>query len=290
MNKKIHLVLSGGGARGIAHIGVIEVLEEKGYKIQSISGTSMGALVGGVYAAHALDDFKQWLIEADIKEAVKMLDFSLKLPGLIKGDKIMKKIDGMLQIKQIEDLPLPYTAVSTNLTTDEIVYFQQGNLLEAMRASIAIPTIFTPVIKNRQILVDGGLINNIPVNIAKKQDDYPIVAVCVNADVPVTEQLKAIMTSKKGQENEYLIKLEKIKSHISQKLSYKKEKDKDMPGYSEILDQTIHLMIAQISNQIIRTYPPDILIEIPRKIAGTFDFLKARELVEIGQTIAREKL
>ncbi len=288
MNKKINLVLSGGGARGIAHIGVIELLQEKGYEIQSVSGTSMGGLVGGVYAAQALTPFKEWLINADIKEAIKILDFSLSLPGLIKGEKIMHKIDRMLAVKNIEDLPLPYTAVSTDLTTDRAVYFQEGNLLEAMRATIAIPTIFTPVIKDKHILVDGGLVNNIPINIAKTLNNYPVVAVCVNADVSVTQEQIQIMKPSEDAEKEYLNKLDKIQKHIKSKLLSKTTKKDPKMSYSKILDQTIHLMISQISNQIIATYPPDILINIPRKICGTFDFLKAEKLIKIGRMAAAE--
>jgi len=290
MNKKIHLVLSGGGARGIAHIGIIEVLQEKGFEIQSVSGTSMGGLVGGVYAAQALEPFKQWLVEADIKEAIKMLDFSLKLPGLIKGEKVMKKIDNMLAIKNIEDLPLPYTAVSTDLTDDKAIYFQKGNLLEAMRATIAIPTIFTPVIKNNHVYVDGGLVNNIPIDVAKKIGKYPIIAVCVNADVPVSETQQKIMTPDESFEKEYFQKLQKIQNHISKKIFKSTEKKDSQMGYSEILDQTIHLMISQISNQIIENYKPDLLINIPRKICGTFDFLKAEKLIKIGRMATEDSL
>ncbi len=290
MTKKINLVLSGGGARGIAHIGVIEILQEKGYDIQSVSGTSMGGLVGGIYAAQALSPFKNWLINADIKEAIRMLDFSLNLPGLIKGEKIMKKIAAMLPVQNIEDLPIPYTAVSTDLTTDKAVYFNRGNLLEAMRATIAIPTIFTPVIKDRHLLVDGGLVNNIPINVAKKLNDYPVVAVCVNADVPVTQEQMQIMKPSEDAEKEYLSKLENIQKHIKSRLLKRTSKKDPQMSYSKILDQTIHLMIAQISNQIIQEFPPEILIQIPRKICGTFDFLKAEKLINIGRMVAKENL
>ncbi len=290
MNKKINLVLSGGGARGIAHIGIIEVLQEKNYQIQSVSGTSMGGLVGGIFAAGNLPELKKWLINIDIKEIVKMLDFSLKLPGLIKGEKVMKKIDGMLPIKNIEELPIPFTAVATDLQTDQAVYFNKGNIIEAIRASIAIPTIFTPVIHDRQIWVDGGLVNNIPVNIAQKLNNFPIVAVCVNADLPVTSEQWHIMKQNKKTENEHLQKINQIRKHIRQKIFAHTPKHNDTPGYSEILDHSLHLMISQISNEIIKKYPPDLLIEIPRKIAGTFDFFKAEKLIQIGRKAAFDTL
>ncbi len=290
MATPINLVLSGGGARGIAHIGIIEVLEEHGFEIKAIAGTSMGALVGGVYAGQALPVFKDWLINADIKEALRMLDFSLKLPGLIKGDKIMAKIEQMLQIHQIEALPLPYVAVSTDLLNNAEMLFKQGSLIEAIRASIAIPTVFTPVFKADKMLVDGGLVNNIPIN-HLPDNHLPVVAVCANADTPVTKEIEAIMQGNQVSQKEYLAKLKSIRNHIRQYIRSSQDKDETgHMGYTEILDQSLHLMIAQISNEIIRTHQPALLINIPRKIAGTLDFLKAEKIYKAGRYLAEKAL
>jgi len=287
MQQKISLVLSGGGARGIAHIGVIHVLQEKGFEIQAIAGTSMGALVGGVYAGGGLNAFTQWLVNADIKEAVKMLDFSIKLPGVIKADKIMHKIDGFLSIKQIEDLPIPYTAIATDINALEKVSFEQGNLIEAIRASIAIPSVFTPVFKDKQILVDGGLINNLPINHISN-NKYPIIAVCVNADTRLSIEEKQIMDNKS--ELAHLAKLQKIRVQLQQYLNKKSNKEKHHIGYAELLDKSIHLMIGRASQHIIDHNPPDLLINISREICGTLDFLKAEKIIEIGRLAAIDAL
>ena len=288
MSKPINLVLSGGGARGIAHIGVIEVLEQHGFEIMAIAGTSMGALVGGIYTGGGTTEFKNWLFNADIKLAVKMLDFSFKLPGLIKGEKIMHRIEQMLTIKEIENLRIPYTAVATDLNQNLEVNFTNGKLIEAIRASIAIPTIFTPVYKDGQILLDGGLVNNIPLN-RLPDNGLPVVAVCANADVPVTDALKQIMHSNQKDETDYNQKLHKIRQHINKILSSNKA-DNDRLGYTEILDRSLHLLIAQISNQMIARYQPDILINIPRKLAGTLDFLKAEKIYNAGVYLAENVL
>ncbi len=290
MAQQINLVLSGGGARGIAHIGIIEILEQQGYEIIAISGTSMGGLVGGLYAAQALEAYKNWLIHADLKEAVRMLDFSLKLPGLIKGDKIMRKINQMLQIKKIEDLDIPYTAVATDLAHYEEVNFSQGKLIEAMRATISIPTVFTPVYKGDKMLVDGGLLNNIPIN-HLPDNGLPIIAVCANANTPMTPQLIKIMKGDQKKESEYLKKLKGIQQHIERFMKVKQpKKNNNKPGYTEILDEALHLMIAQRSNQIIAQNPPDLLINIPRKLAGTLDFLKADKIYQAGLYLGKKAL
>jgi NTE family protein len=281
MQKKISLVLSGGGARGIAHIGVIQVLKEQGYQIQSIAGTSMGALVGGLYASGGLEKFTDWLVNADVKEALKMLDFSLKLPGLIKAEKIMRQIDNFLTIKEIEELPIKYTAIATDIQSLSEIVFDSGSLSKAIRASIAIPSVFTPVFDEGKILIDGGLVNNLPINRLAKDETFPVVAVCVNAEVPMSKKYSEIMHQNKSKE--HLAKLQKIKNHLAKYINRIDHKNKNHIGYAELIDKSIHLMIGRASQQIIQQNPPEKIINIPREICGTFDFLKAEKIIEIGR-------
>ncbi len=162
MKKTLSLVLGSGGARGYAHIGVIEALQEQGYEIISISGSSMGALVGGLYASGKLPLFKEWILSLDIYELIKLIDFSFAKNGMIKGDKVFENIERMVGSINIEDLPIAFTAVATNLHTQKPVWFQKGDLLEAMRASVAIPTILTPKKIGTEYLVDGGILTPLP--------------------------------------------------------------------------------------------------------------------------------
>ncbi|GLQ31911.1 patatin-like phospholipase family protein [Litoribrevibacter albus] len=163
MTKTVSLVLGSGGARGYAHIGVIEVLEERGFDIKAISGSSMGALVGGVYAAGKLPEFKQWVSEFSYLGFLKLLDFSLREPGAIRGDRLFKVIHEMIGDIKIQDLPIEYTAVATDLISKKEIWFQRGNLVRAMRASVSIPSLFTPVSLKGMLLVDGGVLNPIPI-------------------------------------------------------------------------------------------------------------------------------
>ncbi len=289
MTKKISLVLSGGGARGIAHIGVINVLQENGYQINAIAGTSMGGMVGGVFASETLPEFQKWLEKADLKEAMKILDFSFSAPGFIKGEKLMKKMQDFLPYKNIEDLPLPYVATATDITTRKEVVLKKGSLSNAIRATIAIPSVFTPLVLDNQTLVDGGVMNNIPINHVAKKDKNLVVAVCVNADVPLKKEYQKIMQFKANTEkNEYIEKLKKLRKHIKSFIKTKKEEDKI--GQIELIDRAIHLLISEVSKNIIQNYPPDILIEIPREMCGTFDFLKAKKIIEIGRLATLDKL
>jgi len=288
----VNLVLSGGGARGIAHMGIIEVLEENGFEIKAITGTSMGALVGGIYAANGLPDYKEWLLNIDIRQAVKYVDFSLKLPGLIKGEKIMQKISKMLSVHEIENLPIAYKAVATDLNHNAGVVFTSGDLVTAMRASISIPTVFTPVFMQDKMLVDGGLVNNIPVD-KLPPNGFPVIAVCANADVPVTAEMKAILKGNQEEEEKYFDKIRNFQKLLQKRFNIRNTKDKisdDLPGYREIIHRSLHLMIAQNSMRLLTTHTPDLLINIPLDLAGTLDFLKADKIYQIGRLIAENAL
>lgn len=155
MKQKVSLVLSGGGARGIAHIGVIEELEKQGYQIASIAGTSMGALVAAVYALGKMEEFKEWMFTLDKKTIFQLIDLSFSKQGLIKGDRVFNKMKEFIEDENIEDLPIPFVATATDIINKKQVVFKSGSVFEALRASIAIPTVITPVEKDGVLLVDG---------------------------------------------------------------------------------------------------------------------------------------
>lgn len=183
MKQEISLILGSGGARGYAHIGVIEELLAQGYEIRSIAGSSMGALIGALYACGKLDEFKTWTLTLDIFSVAKLLDFSFTGTGIIQGDKVFHVIEKIIGDVLIEDLPIPYTAVATDLIKQKEIWIQKGRLIDAIRASIAIPTVFTPKKIANRYLIDGGVLNPLPIAPTIADDTDMTIAVNLSANV-----------------------------------------------------------------------------------------------------------
>ncbi|MDD3602053.1 MAG: patatin-like phospholipase family protein [Sulfurovum sp.] len=278
--KKVSLVLGGGGARGYAHIGVIEELEKRGFEIISISGSSMGALIGGLFACGKLDEYKKWVQELDAMDVFSLVDFTLQSGGLIAGDKVFEKIAKMIGDHTFESLPIKLTAVATDIVREREVWFQSGDLLQALRASIAIPFVFTPVKIEDMILADGGILNPLPV--APTMSDISDLTIAVNlyADIPKPK----IVISKKEEEqrNAFSQAFEEMAN-----LFYKKENNLTM---FDILDKTFDTMQDGLTRYRLGGYPPDLLIEISKDVCSTYDFHKAQEVIEVGKLTARQQL
>lgn len=180
MKKRVALVLGSGGARGYAHIGVIEEIEKRGYDIACIAGCSMGAVVGGIYAAGKLEEYRNWIESLDYLDVLRLVDVSFRL-GAIRGEKVFGQIRKIVGEINIEDLRIPYTAVATDLTNQQEIWFQEGCLHQAMRASAAIPSLFTPVMQGNRMLVDGGLLNPLPIVPVVSSHCDLIIAVNLNS-------------------------------------------------------------------------------------------------------------
>lgn len=283
MSKKVSLVLSGGGARGLAHIGVIEELEKAGYEIHSVVGTSMGAMVGATYAMGKMEAFKNWMYTLDKRKVFSLVDFTLSSHGIIKGDKVLNRIKEFISDQPIEDLNIHFAAVAVNLLRKEEVVFRTGSVYEAIRASISIPTLITPVEIQDGFLVDGGLMNNLPLSHAKRIPGDILVAVDVGANVPV---LKPELThiESKAQDSVYQKKMKEF-YHQLQKLvpNSKEEQKQEKIGYFDLMSKTINLMMEQQTKLHLKHHQPDILVQISREASGNYDFYKAKELVEIGR-------
>ena len=185
---RVALALGSGGARGYAHIGVIEVLEERGYDIVTVAGSSMGALVGGLHAAGQLEAYAQWVLGLSQRDVLRLLDPSPSAPGVIRAEKIMAKVRELLAGRLIEDLPIPFTAVATDLLARKEVWFQEGPVDVAVSASIAMPSIITPVMLNGRLLADGGIMNPVPI----------AATVATRADVTVAVSLSGGQQSGEG--------------------------------------------------------------------------------------------
>ena len=284
--KTVSLVLGSGGARGLAHIGVIQALEEKGYEIKSIAGCSIGALIGGIYAAGKLDEYEAWIRDVKKLDIVNMMDIAWEGGGLVKGDKIVQKMVDIVGDVQIEDLPIKFTAVATELETGMEVWISKGRLFDAIRSSISLPLFFTPVERRENLLVDGGVVN--PVPIAPTFDDDTDLTIAVNlGGKPRQEQ----STSKELVPVENPTKppgkfkrwMKKVKSKVSRRW------DKYLGTY-DVAYQTFDAMQSTIARQKLAAYPPDLVIEIPRNACRTLEFDRATEMIELGRKVAEESL
>ncbi len=282
MKQKVSLVLSGGGARGIAHIGVIEELEKNSFEIASIAGTSMGALVGGVYALNQMEAFKKWMVTLDKGKVFNLVDFTLGSQGLVKGDRVLGKMKEFISDGNIEDLRIPYAAVAADIINKKEVVFRTGSIYEAIRASIAIPSVLTPVKTKDGLLVDGGVINNIPISQVQRFPKDILVVVNVNANIPIE---KPVLSKEENKEKQsiYIQKLKEFQNHLK-KISPLNHEDK--LSYFEVVSKTINLMTYHQAQTTLENYKPDLLINISRDSCTTYDFFKAEELIGIGRLAA----
>ena len=292
MKKRVALALGSGGARGIAHIGVIREFEENGFEITSVAGASMGALIGGVYAAGKLDEYEQWLTSLSKMDIFNLVDFTISSKGIIKVDKVLNEIQKFMPDRMIEDLPVAYTAVATDLAKNSEVVLNSGSLYEAIKASVSIPMLITPVQKNDTLFVDGGVLNPVPVNRVKRNGDDMLIAVNVNAFIPFKNG-----HSHSGQQDwpwfERLHKL-KLNSFLKQlplngNGNGNGSKTNGL-GYFNLLTKTSAVMLNRIMELTLKLTPPDILIEVSRDSAGIFDFYKAKEMIELGRKAARKAI
>ena len=286
MKQKAALVLSGGGARGIAHIGVIEELVKSGYEITSIAGTSMGSLVGGIYALGMIGQFRDWIYTLDKRKVFGLVDFALSKQGLIKGDKVFRKMKDFIPDTLIENLPIPYVAVAVDLLKKEEVVFRKGSLYEAIRASVAIPSVLTPVKTGERMLVDGGVMNNIPINHIQRTDGDILVAVNVNAEIPAN---KPHVTEEEGarRQHVYREKISDFRGHLARESSVSHE---EKMGYFSLITRTLDLMTMHMADLSLQNHAPDILINVSRDSCHMYDFYRAEEMVETGRQAARDTL
>lgn len=279
MKPTVALVLGSGGARGIAHIGVIHELINQGYEISSISGSSMGALVGGVYAAGKLDEFESFLCSLSKMDVFNLVDFTLSTQGIIKADRVLKEMQKFIPDQKIEDLPIKYAAVTTDLKNKKEVVITQGSLYDAIRASISIPMVITPMQKVDTLFVDGGVLNPVPVNRVFRHENDILVAVNLNANIPYKKP--TIIDPDRGSlEKMTRSKLIGFQRNLAKLFPGNK---KENMGYFDLIGVTTSLMLLQIAKLTLELNPPDLLIEISRQSCGIFDFYKASELIELGK-------
>lgn len=276
----IALVLSSGSARGLAHIGVIEELEAQGHRITSVAGCSMGALIGGIYAAGKLREYREWMKTIDRHKMRDLIDLSFSINHLVKGERIIEAIMQIVPDIPIEDLPIPYCAVATDWATGREVVFRQGSLFKAIRASISLPSFFSPVRRDDMILIDGGVTNPLPLNRVVRREGDMLVGVDVS-----------------GQDYE-------VKTKIQQEAEERRKKQKSLSqiiidkltpehadfNYFTLLSRSSSIMIRQNSRLMTELMRPDILVDIKMHNIDSFDYDKSERIIAIGRNKARQVL
>lgn len=285
--KTVSLVLGSGGARGLAHIGVIHWLEENNYEIRSIVGCSIGAVIGGIYAAGKLDVYEQWVRSITKVDIVTLLDLSWAKSGLVRGDKIINTLIKLVGEQLIEDLPCAYTAVATDIKGQKEIWIKSGSLFDAMRASFAIPLLFTPFKYKGRDLVDGGILN--PVPIAPTFGDETDITIAVNLGGPAQnpEEPSTLSAAPASLSSPLRERINRFINQLQRSVTSRGSGDW---GAYDIAIQAFETMQSTIARQKLAAYPPDIVIEIARNACQTLEFDRASEMIELGYRRATECL
>jgi NTE family protein len=280
----VALALGAGGAKGLAHIGVIEEIQAQGFDIIAIAGTSMGALIGGMYATGKLDAYRDWVCTLAKLDVFRLLDFTFTGGGLIKGEKLIGTLRNLIGDTCIEELPLAFTAVATDLDREREVWLTRGSLFDAIRASIAIPTVFRPYVVDGRRLVDGALLNPVPVTpLIRDPADY---LVAVSLDGPAQMASMPEREANAADDGSYRQRL----GEFFGRLLPQSEGKPSEPGAWDLLTQAMDLMQANLSRLRLAAYEPDLLIQMPRNVSTLYEFYRAREMIEKGRERAREAL
>ena len=321
MKKDVALVLSSGGPRGWAYIGAIEELVSRGYNITSVAGTSIGSLIGGIYAAGRLEEVKDWLFCLDAWKVFRLMDISISKNHLVKGDKVIDALKEIVPDVNIEDLAIPYRAVAADLYTGEEVVFDRGPLFDAVRASISIPSLFRPVKYGYRTLVDGGIVNTMPLDKAVRNGNDILVAFDVN-DVDVDSIREALINDAREEEerleeerelkeetrtiinavrnNDTLTFGEKLrlagaqgKKVLSHRFKYEDPEPELFyeENYYSILSRTFSIMNHALAKIAAERYAPDVLVKMPFDAYGEItDYARAEEISQRGRELMKEAL
>ena len=301
-NKRVALVLGSGGARGLAHIGAIEALEERGYTISSIAGCSMGSIIAGMYAAGQLKEAKEWFLKVDMQLIWRMVDINLlSTNSLVKGERIIQELEKIVPDRPIEQLNIPCTIVATDMISSDEVVFRSGSLFEAIRASISIPLFFKPVQMNNHLLIDGGILNPLPLHLVERQEGDILVAADISGkdSMPVDTEYQPIDV--KGKIAELTARgipvpkaLENQLHQLGKKVdSIRERRAADLGrnvSFTSMLDRMSDIQIQQNTLLSLRLTPPDVHSVMRQYAYNTFDFDKAEEIISEGKRLMNEAL
>lgn len=287
-HRSVHLVLGSGGARGLAHIGAIRALEARGYEIKSITGCSIGALIGGLHAVGKLDEYADWVAQLSKWDVLKFLDITLGARnGMFKGDKIMDKIHDLIGQVNIEELQTPFAAVAADIKTGKEVWIEKGDLVDAIRASISVPGIFTPLTVGNRILVDGGILNPLPVPPVSLGEQLFSVAVSLSGR-PVKEPFgeSVELETSEPQSGALRSKIDSFMGSLQNWFIMDKKASNDKSDEYNLTDVMLGMfntMQDTIARHQLASNPPDVLIEIPSNICKAHEFNLAKKLIPAGE-------
>ena len=311
MVKRVALVLGSGGARGYAHIGAIDVIKQRGYEIVGIAGTSMGAVIGGLEAAGKLEEYTDWVTGLGPRDVLRLMDATPFGAGAIKLERVLARMTEILDGARIEELPIPYTAIATDLGARREVWFTSGPVDVAIRASVAIPGAITPIMVNGRLLVDGAILNPVPVDAVAGLDadftlavslsgwtprDFNATPAKTSSDAsPPAEWLEHFRRSAAGIfENEWV-------ASVLARFGGKPEEPEPEPqpsftdapaglGIPEVANLAIDTMGSLITRYRLAAQPPDVLVTVPGNSAKAMEFHRAVELIELGRKLTAEAL
>jgi len=275
------LVLGSGGARGLAHIGVIHELMRSNFEIKAIAGSSMGALIGGIYAMGKLDVYTNWVTALQRSDVLQLVDLSFGRNGLIKGNRIIELLKSMIGNANIEDLPIRFTAVATDLEAEAEEWFRDGPLFDAIRASISIPTIFTPYRYRGREFLDGSLVNPLPISATLEDKADLTIAVILNGKPE--NKAKPQPAQSKNKNDHRAAYQRRIAQFIDEYKPRRERQQEDTLGMFDIIVKSMSIMERTITKAQLKTHSPDIVIEIPIDACNFYEFYRAEELIELGR-------
>lgn len=316
--KSVALSLGGGGARGYAHIGAIREIEARGYEITAVAGTSMGAVVGALFAAGKLAEFEKWARKLTAIDVLGLMDFSVGKAGAIRAERILGVVDEMLDAIQIENLSIPFTAIATDLMENKEVQFQSGPATLALRASVAIPGVITPVMIDGKLLADGGMVNPVPIQPLVSAGARRIIAVdlargrlknpfeqeiaehflarTVKDTVKASRELAAEVASKPGSRK--LAKQLGMDTRIQNVIANPKETPlqkiiNDVPKAitsADVMIMSIQTMQQRLTEIEFAKHQPDLVVPVPIDACGALEFHKAKQMIRLGEKLTSQAL
>jgi len=294
-DRTISLVLGSGGARGLAHIGVIRVLEEQGWKIGAIAGSSIGALIGGFHAAGRLDDYADWVVELTEFNVLRYLDIAWGGAGMLKGQMLMDTLEKFVGRHRIEDLAIPLTIVASDVLARKEVWLNRGDLFDAIRASIAVPTVFTPHVLDGRPLLDGGILNPVPIAPTLQDRTDAIIAVSlsgVETRIGGNSRQSGSAARSAKPRHRYQRQIETFIDQLQERLGLngKKEDDGHNLSLTDAALLSLDAMQARIARSMLAAYPPDLLIEVPINTCAAHEFYRAEEVIAAGEFWAKQAL